>query len=299
MSVQREPAQRHLLGLVSFASGGHPPLREAGPQDLVDARRRARMDAAAAALVELGSLSEAETASFRERLEEAIATREGNEPAVVDKGLAGRARTLLERRLEAVREGPELPRMPPELERPPPPDPVHREAINRFEQVHVACAACRALPANELSDWRRRLLEADGGRDWHLERERRQKHFTLSELRAVVAGPPARHGQLRITTAELYTDGVLLRWHEAGGSRAGPAAGDAVRRTDTGRRHVSLSDDLATQYLHFHTSEAHSFAAVTWTASFATPVPNRARELVIAIRSERFVMPLASQETRG
>ena len=247
----------------------------------------------------LGALTDAQTAPFRERLERAIAERAGDEPTVFDERLADRARALLELRLEAVREGPDLPRMPPEFfEHPPPSDPRHREAIDRFEQLHSACEACRVLCGGELAEWRRRLVEADDGRDWHLERERRQKRFMLSELVAVVPGPPTRPGQVQITTAELYTDGVVLRWHEAGGSRAGGPGRDAARRTDDRRRHVSLSDDLATPYLHFHTLEGHSFAAVSWTADFATPVPTRARELVVAIRSERFVMPLQNYGAR-
>ena len=296
MSVQREQAQRHLLGLATLAFGGRPPLRQDGPQDLIDAKRRARMDAAAAALVELGALTEADAAPFRERLEEAIAARDRYPPAIFDERLAARARALLEQRLEAVRDGPDLPRMPPELEHPPPPHPEYKDAVSRFGQLYSACEACRALPTEELSEWSRRLLEADDGRAWHLERERRQKRFTLTELRAVIPGPPARRGQLRITTAELYADGVVLRWHEAGGSLAGGRAEErGARRREAGRRSVSLSDDLGTRYLHFHTSEAHSHAAVLWTAEFATPVPGSVRELIAEIRDERFVMALGSQ----
>jgi len=293
MAVLRDHAQRHLLGLLSFGSGGHPPLREAGPPDLIGARRRARLEAAAAALVEVGALTKAESAQFSERLEEALANRGGERREVFDERLAGRARALLERRLEAVASGPDLPRMPSELERPPPPDPDHEKAIDRFNQLHSACEACRALPEDELLRWRQRLIEADDGRAWHLERERRRKRSTARELRAVVSGPSTRRAGLRLMTAELYADGVLVRWHETGGSRAGRVA-DPASRHELERRHVALSDDLGTCYLHLQTSEAHSFAAVVWTASFATPVPACARQLVVEVRGERFVIPLLS-----
>ena len=298
MSGQREQDKRHLLGLVEFGSGGDPPLREAGPRHEIDARRRARMEAAAEVLVELGLVSEADTAPFRARLEEAIAKRDSERPIGVDERLAARARALLERRLAAVRDGPDLARMPAELERPPPPDPSYREAIDRFEQLYFACEKCRALPEAELWEWRERLREADDGRDWHLERERRQKRFTQAELRAVVPGPAVRQGPLRITTAELYADGVLLRWHEAGGSLALVPQAERAGRRDARRRHVSLSDDLGTPYLHLHTSEAHSQAAVLWTAWFATPMPAAARELRAEIRSELFVLPFPQEGAR-
>ena len=298
MSGQRERAKRHLLGLVEFGSGGYPSLREAGPRHEIDARRRARMEAAAETLVELGFLTEADTAPFRARLERAIARGDRQAPIASDERFAARARALLGRSLAAVRDGPDLAQMPAELERPPPPDPSHREAIDRFKQLRSACSQCRALPEPELAEWRERLLEADDGRDWHLEGERRQKRFTQTELRAVVPGPAARRGPFRIATAELYADGVLLRWHEAGASLARVPPAERERRGDAGRRHVSLSDDLGTPYLHFHTSEAHSHAAVLWTARFATPVPAAARELRAAIRSERFVVPLREERAR-
>ena len=110
------------------------------------------MEAAAAVFVELGSLSETETAVFRSRLEEAIAARDRKLLAACDERLAQRARALLERLLAAVGDGPDLPRMPVELERPvAPADPAHREAISRFERLHHACELCGALPDAELS----------------------------------------------------------------------------------------------------------------------------------------------------
>jgi hypothetical protein len=81
-NVRRDQAKRHLLRLVSFGPGGHPPLREAGPPQAIAARRRADMHAAATVFVELGWLSEDETAEFRARQEQEIAARD-RKPAVV------------------------------------------------------------------------------------------------------------------------------------------------------------------------------------------------------------------------
>ncbi len=211
----------------------------------------------------------------------------------VDEALARRARYLLEERLKELTPYPEIPPVPAAFDTPPREDPRQQEAVTRFEHVYLACEACGALAAQELSEWRERLREVDAGRTWSLERERRQARCTLAELVAVVAGGATRDGRLRVTTAELYADGVVLRWHErAAGSEKRPAI-DPFRAQEGGRRYVSLSDDLGTEYLHFHTNEAHATGgAVLWTARFATAVPAAATRLVAEIREEQVTLRL-------
>ena len=288
-------ARRYLSALVEFASFGSDPLpRESEPRELIDQKRRARMEAAAGMFVELGVIDSADAAAACERLEGAIASRDQGLPAEGDEDLANRARALLDARLVAVAERPELPRMPVELESPLPADPRHKHAVARFEELVEACTGCGALSAEELSRWRSRLREVDDGRSWHLERERRQQRLTAADLRMVLAGPPTAAGGIRVTSAELYADGVVLRWHETGGSLEAPrTSADLAAHNRPGRRHVALRDDLGTEYLHFNTGEMHTGEAVLWSAQFATAVPDRARELMAEIRDHRFRLPLA------
>ena len=214
--------------------------------------------------------------------------------AGADEDLASRARALLDARLVAVAERPGLPRMPVELESPLPADPRHKQAVARFEEMVEACARCGALSAEELSRWRSRLREVDDGRSWHLERERRQQRFTAADLRMVLAGPADVAGLIRVTSAERYAGGVVLRWHETGGSSEAPrTSADLAAQNRPGRRRVASVNDLGTEYLHFHTGEMHTGEAVLWSAQFATAVPDRARELAAEIRDQRFRLPLA------
>ncbi|MDQ6779333.1 MAG: hypothetical protein M3071_24605 [Actinomycetota bacterium] len=257
---------------------------------MIDAQCRARLDAAGEVLAELGVVGREEVRDVRARLEDAIPTRRA--VARVDKGLARGARGLLDRRLAEVRLNPDLPRAPALLDDFTDSDPAHGDAVTRFELACEACAASGALTVDELAGWEERLLEVDDGRMWSVERRRRQKRFTMADLRAVVPGDPHPDGCLRVTTAELYADGVVLRWHERERSRGQLRP---LTDEDRRRRRVSLSDDLGTEYLHLATNEAITAGAVLWTAQFVTAVPVGARLLVANIRDERVTLRLPSQ----
>lgn len=294
MVAERERAELHLLCLaVLFGAGGSDPLPRSESRERIDAARWLRLQAAAEALTAVGALSDFEVAPFRRRLEEEVTRGRDQAPAPVDEALARRARALLEERLEGVAAHPEIPPVPAAFDIPPREDPRQEEAVTRFTHVHRACKACGALSAQELSEWRERLWEVDAGRTWSLERRRRQARCTLAELIAVVPGGATPDGRLRVTTAELYADGVVLRWHEHAASAQERPARDPLLGPEPGIRYVSLSDDLGTAYVHFHTSEAHADGgAVLWTARFATAVPAAATRLVAEIREEQVTLRL-------
>ena len=77
-----------------------------------------------------------------------------------------------------------------------------------------------------------------------------------ADLRRVVLGPPERHGGVRVTSVELYEDGVAIRWHMVrlapGESGAVPSLPDEVEGVDAARRaqepYFSVYDDIGTRY---------------------------------------------------
>ncbi len=291
MQAEREWAERYLWKLAWFGSGGAEPFQRSQSRERINAERRARFEAAADALSAVGAVTQADVEPFRRRLEEEIERGEDPEPApwAGDDELAQRARLLLESRLADVARGAVEPGAAADAD-------SHREAISRFARGEAACAACGALSADELEQWHEQLREVDGGHTWWLERERREKRCTLTELRAVVSGDATRKRGVRITSAELYADGVLLRWHSENGmvpplARDRPGSGDGAYPPAP----VSLTDDLATEYLHVHTNQgARSRAGpVIGKSTFATAVPGAAAELVAEIWEERLVVALA------
>lgn len=279
MEAERERAERHLHGLATH-HGSMPqgPLQRSQSRERSDASRRVRFDRAARALTAIGVLSDSDVEPFRHRLGAEI--ERGPRPqSVIDDELACRARALLATRLRDVAEPETVPRA---------------DAVADFERVYVACKACGALAEAELSLWRERLREADGGQTWWLERERRQKRCTLTELRGVVLGDATRIGGVRIATAELYTDGLVLRWDSHAGIVRTPATAGADGAPGPGwypPAVVSLTDDLGTEYLHVHTSQVMR-VCVMGTSTFATVVPPTATQLLAQIGEQHLVVAL-------
>lgn len=80
--------------------------------------------------------------------------------------------------------------------------------------------------------------------------------FTGRRLLRVLIGPPVRQRGLRITGAELYTDGVMVRWHRAQLGRAcdgsWPTLADETQVPDPSwalAPRLRLFDSLGTVYL--------------------------------------------------
>lgn len=293
MQAEREWAERYLRNRCLFGSWGPGPLQRSQSREGINAERRARFEAAADALSAVGVVGDGEVERFRRRLEDEIARGPDPEPApwAADDELARRARLLLESRLTNVARGAVEPGAAADAD-------SHREAVSQFTRVEVACAACGALSSDELARWHERLREVDGGHTWWLERERREKRCSLTELRAVVPGDTTRKRGVRIISAELYAEGVLLRWHSENGmvpqlvgDRSG--SGDGAYPPAP----VSLTDDLATEYLHLHTGQSARSAGgpVIGTSTFATAVPEQAVELVAEIWEERLVVALTAE----
>jgi hypothetical protein len=146
---------------------------------------------------------------------------------------------------------------------------------------------CEALPRAERDAWRERLREVDDGQTPSLERERRRLRFNKRELVGVVRGDAAAGSGIAFAIAELYAAGTVLRWH-----RAAPEVVDtpiAAARQRPADPPLSLTDDLATEYLHCYTLGHPG----SWTASFATAAPVAATGLIAEIEGERvsFALP--------
>lgn len=290
MGVERERVDRYLFGLAThFGSGGAGPLQRSQSRDAIDRRRRERFDRAAEALTAIGAIDEPAVALFRCRLDDEI--ERGSVPQrVADEALSRRARDLLASRLREVEEGVADPAPGAQS------DARHADRVVAFERVLAAYGYCGALSDDERSQWKERLCDADGGRTWWLERDRRESNCTLTDLRAVVRGEATRAGTLRIATAELYADGLVLRWYshgeilrppqEAPGARAYPAA-------------VSLTDDVGTEYLHVHTTQGIRSVGgpVAATSTFGTAVPPSATQLAAEIGEQRLTVQLRGEHT--
>ena len=219
-------------------------------------------------------------------------------PAVIDDDeLARRARGLLAARLRELEDAAD--------------DSVsggqsnarHPDRIAAVERLRTACADCDALTEAELSRWRERLCEVDGGRTWSLEQERRQRRCTLTELRTVVLGEATSNGTLQIATAELYADGLVLRWRSHAGMVSPPSVAEPGDPTAAGwypPAPVSLTDDVGTEYRHVHTGQVIRVAGgpVAGTSTFATTVPAAATQLIAEVGEQRLTLALGGSARR-
>lgn len=291
MEGERERAEHCLYRLAThFGSEGASPLQRSQSRDRIDAARRVRLKRAGAALTAVGLLSELEVERFRRLLEDEIARGVREQPPVSGE-LARRTRDLLSARLCGVAESAaDRGTSAQQRDR-------HADAVERFQCVLDACGRCGALGDDECLQWQERVCEADGGRTWSLERDRRAKRCTLTELRAVVLGDATRIGGARIATAELYADGVVLRWDSGTGVVPTPS----LQRTDDPAgagwyppAPVSVADDVGTEYLHVHTSQVMRVpdGPVGGTSTFATAVAPAATQLVAQIGEHRLTVVL-------
>lgn len=79
------------------------------------------------------------------------------------------------------------------------------------------------------------------------------KPYDACDIRAVALGPPERLGGLRITSAELFANCVVIRWHlvleEDPGWRARVFPADHACDLADAHGPAALTDDLATNYV--------------------------------------------------
>lgn len=176
-----------------------------------------------------GAITPAEGAEWRERLREASAAKAATHPPVSDE-VRNRAVLHLERLAVGVTSEP---------------GDSSRAALSSV----LAYERAGVLSADEALAWRERLRAQMG-----LEPER-PPLCSQRDLLTVHAGPVERYQGVRITSVELYADGLVLRWHRA---KPWPEGSDTPhiwsrvdQETDGADELIprSLTDDLGTRYV--------------------------------------------------
>jgi hypothetical protein len=152
-------------------------------------------------------------------------------------------------------------------------------AIAAYEKTGI-------IPADEALAWRERLrakLDAE---------PERPPRCSKRNLLRVIAGPAERTHGLRITSVELYDDGVVLRWHHARDWAHGPETSRIWNHIDIGSGAAgyephALTDDLGTRYIGGGGPDlgiSGAGSAVHFGSSGFTPaVPARARHLHVPL----------------
>jgi hypothetical protein len=242
--VAPDPVEDHLL--VECA-------KWAGRTDLAIATRpefepAAHFIAQLQALAAIGLLDGSEVAAWRERFEEV----RGHEEVVVDAALRERA----ERYLESL-----LLDSPPEDEGP---DPL-ASALQVLEEIGV-------LGEEESGRWLERAYAAEDADDDEDDDDDDWPAFDERELRRVLLGPSEETGGFRVTSVELYSQGVVVRWSARGGE-----VGGAEPEPD-----LVLSDDMGTVYEPTGGGSAGGGSELTrGEAEFVPAVPDEASRLVV------------------
>lgn len=252
LRLLREQLRRQRYEVVhGLIAPGHP-VAEAGHEGRLLAMER------------IGAITAKEAAHWRRRLHDAGWWREpaGNPPS---EDVRARAADHLEARLEPV-------------------SPSAREraaaclsAIGAYEQTGIFTAA-------EALAWRDRLNAKLGLAPV------RPRRCSRRNLLRVVAGPAKRWHGLRVTSVELYDDGVVLQWHHSDEWVDGPATArvwserdyETIPFEDEIYPH-SLTDDLGTCYV----GDATPFFGINGggsivsfgTSAFTPAVPLRAKQL--------------------
>jgi hypothetical protein len=174
----------------------------------------------------VGAISAEEVASWRERLRDAAMWREHpHEPPGED--VTERAIAYLERLIAPL-------------------SPSTRETATACFSAVGAYEETGILTPEEALAWREQVRA-----QLDLEPERPPR-CSRRDLRRVVPGPSERIHGLRITSVELYGDGVVLHWHESERWLSGPETPrlmepyllEAADRTPR-----ALTDDLDTRYI--------------------------------------------------
>jgi len=193
-------------------------------------------DGAIAAFAALGLLDEADADAWRLRFATATAKREKPRPSRADRDRVARYLSESIERLPTRNSG--------GLEESGP----LQNLLNDFHHIGL-------LSEREMDGLFDRLGERLDAGDARPEDEH-ERDCLCAELRRVVLGPPERHGGVRVTSFELYEDGLAIRWHmvrlapdESGAVQPLP---DEVEGVDAARRaqepHFSLHDDIGTRY---------------------------------------------------
>ena len=214
-------AEDLLLGLVVRArsgeerpgQGGVPPWFEGATQ----------------ALEAVGALSSTEAAAWRARVEREADERDAGDHAVASQTTRRRAGEMLEDCLVPARSR------------------RAREANEeRFETLLAACEVASVFSPPEIEAWLERVANVRGVPG---PVEAREELPSAAELLAVVPGPPAGEGELRVRWVELFADAVVVHWVETvdlGGEP--PARGEERLMRDT--RTFELADDRGRAFAH-------------------------------------------------
>lgn len=245
----------HLRGQRYHAAAGR-----VNPDDPV---AEAATDGRLLAMEHVGAISPEEVGVWRERLGEAAAWRE---PMLDPVPTATHERALAH--LEALAA---------------PVGPTTREAATGCFSAIAAYEKTGVLQPTEALAWRERLRA-----QMDLEPERPPR-CTRRELLRVIPGPPERRHGLRITSVELYADGVVLQWHHARRWEDGPETPRIWSDIDietAGAEELaprSLMDDVGTRYIG-STGPDLGVNGGGWvvrfgTSAFTPAVPPEARRL--------------------
>ena len=250
----------HVRGQRHHASRGHlaagDPVSEAGNEGRL------------LAMEQVGAITADEAAHWRRRLHEASRWPEpAREPPPHD--VAARAAGHLEGLLTPISSS------------------AYEEATACFSAI-AAFEQTGILTADQALAWRERLrAQLDM-------RPERPPRCSRRNLLRVIAGPAERTHGLRVTSVELYDDGVALQWHRAREWADGPETPrvwSAVDIETAGADELgphALTDDLDTRYVGSGGSDSFGINGGGWVVRFGTSVltpavPARARRLRVSL----------------
>lgn len=235
----------------------------------------------ASGLAELQLLTAAEQADWNERFDRAALPM-----AAAGEEIRRRAHQLLEHELAA--DSDLL-------------DPLQRR--ERFTDTLQTLLEIGAVDWQQRCQWMQRLDAAIAP----VEKSPPPTPYRATELRAVALGPPDRIGGLRITSAELFEDCVVIRWHlvidEDGDWRGRVFIADHGCDLVEAHGPTALPDNLATSYVMTPISTMFD---LDWTrlkqipevlpgaSVFVPRVPARANRLHVAAQAGSFEIDLRS-----
>lgn len=194
-------------------------------------------DGAIAAFAALGLLAEADADAWRQRFATATAAAKRGEPRP--------SRAVRDRVARYLSEG--IERLPSRTSGGLEASWPLQNLLNDFH--HIGLLSEREMGG--LFDRLGERLDAGDARN----KDEPDRNCLCADIRRVVLGPPERHGGVRVTSFELYEDGVAIRWHMvrlAPDESGVPPLPDEVEGVDAARRaqepHLTLHDDVGTRY---------------------------------------------------